>query len=650
MLICAAPTLAAWAQYTAQTLLSKGPKKNIQVSPDGKKIAFLSLENGIYQVYKEHINGGEIQQLSAVTGADVSQVVWVDDETIVFLHETEKNGTDMLYSVNLVDAKARLITPSGRDVNILGLDNKNNTVIFEMRAESGKGYDLCSFNKKYKTFQTMNKNEGDVTFWGVTSTGQLNCWVENGSGGVRLIGSVGGSNSKLYTRESSHYLKPIAPSASKKGGYLFLTDQKSKGLQCIGYNLITGEEFTDISTPEGTTIHEYTTANADGRLLELALRNLKDGSIEYQTIDPAYGQLLTDVATRTNLSGRLKLTNTDAIENVWIFEMLDEFGRINTIRYNKANKEVKILAGDIAIDKKEETTAPAFNSVSKGKTLSGAPLRRESRNPLFDMDASLFATPISSVMTSENGYLIPMQVFSPAEITSQTFYVLHMHTTPLAEASYFNGYAQFLVSNGLGYIDFNLSAYPSQSLRDGAESWLKLIANDLSAVENWFAQLGLSKSNRILIFAEGIASFPALQSLLTGTFRSNQIALLNPLTDINSLKTHLSYLPQYLESAFSQSGAKAFQPLSFGSANHLNTDIAIITCKQADAFISKQSSTLADNLGNNSIKTTSITISDGTFHTPNEKGQAAIAEELLTFFIKSVKTINDSTAPAPSRK
>ncbi|MFM7727751.1 MAG: hypothetical protein ACKO7B_13680, partial [Flavobacteriales bacterium] len=67
-----APSVDSFAQYTAQTLLSQGPKKNIQVAPDGKSVAFLSLENGIYQVFKEHINGGEILQLSSVKGADVS--------------------------------------------------------------------------------------------------------------------------------------------------------------------------------------------------------------------------------------------------------------------------------------------------------------------------------------------------------------------------------------------------------------------------------------------------------------------------------------------------------------------------------------------------------------------------------------------------
>lgn len=645
-----APSVDSFAQYTAQTLLSQGPKKNIQVAPDGKRIAFLSLENGIYQVFKEHINGGEILQLSSVKGADVSQVEWVDDETVVFLHETEKNGVDMLYSVNLIDAVPRLITPSGRDVNILGLDTRNNTVIFELRSESGGGYELCSFNKKYKTYQTLQKNEGDVTLWGVTSSGQLNCWVEQSAGGTRLIGALGGANSKLYVSDSPHFLKPLAPSTVKKGGYTFLTDQKHKGLHIIGYDLTTGEKFDDIISPEGTTIHEYSIANTDGRLLEIGVRNLKDGSIEYQQTDQGFSKIVKDVASRSGLPGRIKFSNTDGIENVWIFEVIDDYGRINIIRYNKANKEVKILAGDIPIDKKEETAAPAFSSASKGKTVTSAPLRRDSRNPLFDLDASQFAIPQKSIMTSDFGYPIPVEVYSPAEITSQTYYVLHIHLSPLTHGSFFNGYAQYLVSNGLGYIDFNLSLYPSQSMREGAETWLKLVSTDISAIENWFAQLGLAKQNRILLFAEGIGSFPALESLLTGKFKCNQIALYNPLTDMNSLKTHFSYIPQILESAMTRSGAKAFQPLSFGSASHLNTDIAIFSNEQGDGFISKQANTLAENLSNNSIKTISNAISDGTFHTPSEKGQASLAEELLTFFIKSVKNANDSPAQLPTRK
>jgi hypothetical protein len=645
-----APSVDSSAQYTAQTLLSQGPKKNIQVAPDGKRIAFLSLENGIYQVFKEHINGGEILQLSSVKGADVSQVEWVDDETVVFLHETEKNGVDMLYSVNLIDAVPRLITPSGRDVNILGLDKRNNTVIFELRSEAGVGYELCSFNKKYKTYQTLHKNEGDVTLWGVTSSGQLNCWVEQSAGGTRLIGAMGSANSKLYVSDSPHFLKPLAPSTVKKGGYTFLTDQKHKGLHIIGYDLTTGEKFDDIISPEGTTIHEYSIANTDGRVLEIGVRNLKDGSIEYQQTDQGFSQIVKDVASRSGLPGRIKFSNTDAIENVWIFEVIDDYGRINIIRYNKANKEVKILAGDIPIDKKEETAAPAFSSASNGKTVTSAPLRRDSRNPLFDLDASQFAIPQKSIMTSDFGYPIPVEVYSPAEITSQTYYVLHIHFSPLSNGSFFNGYAQYLVANGLGYIDFNLCSYPSQSMREGAETWLKLVSTDISAMENWFAQLGLAKQNRILLFAEGIGSFPALESLLTGKFKCNQIALYNPLTDMNSLKTHFSYIPQILESAMTRSGAKAFQPLSFGSASHLNTDIAIFSNEQGDGFISKQANTLAENLSNNSIKTISNAISDGTFHTPSEKGQASLAEELLTFFIKSVKNANDSPAQLPTRK
>ena len=330
--------------------------------------------------------------------------------------------------------------------------------------------------------------------------------------------------------------------------------------------------------------------------------------------------------------------------------MIDDYGRISTIRYNKANREVKILAGDFPIDKKEETTAPSFSSASKGKTVTSAPLRRESRNPLFNLDPSQFAIPQRSIMASDHGYPLPVEVYSPAEITAQTYYVLHIHSSPMSNSSLFNGYAQYLVSNGLGYIDFNLSLYPFQSMREGTETWLKLVSTDISAIENWFMQLGLAKQNRILLFAEGIGSFPALESLLTGKFKCNQIALYNPLTDINSLKTHFSYIPQHLQSTMARSESKAFQPLSFGSASHLNTDIAILSNEQGDGFITKQANTLAENLSNNAINTTSIAIPDGTFHTPSEKGQASVAEELLTFFIKSVKNTNDSPAQLPTRK
>lgn len=638
------------SQFTTQSLFSQGPKKNIQVSPDGKRIVFLSLENGIYQVFKEHINGGEIVQLSSVAGPDVSQVAWVDDETVVFLHETDMNGSDMLYSVNLNDATSRLISPPGRDVNILGIDNSNNKVIFELRSEFGAYYDLCSFNRRYKNYEIIQKNEGDVSYWGVTTTGQLNCWVENNQLGTRIIGASAGSVTKLLSTDSPLFLKPIAPSSSKKGSYIFLTDSKRKGLHFTSYDLATGSETEAIVTPEGTTIEEYSLANSDGRILEIGIRNLKDGSVEYLQIDKAYEDIFNQVSSINTMPGRIKFSNVDRIENVWIFELIDDYGRVSTMRYNKANKEVRIIAGDVTAMKKDDPNAPSFNEKNPKNGMSTPILRRESRNPIFDIDAAELIIPTKSIFIGDLGFPVPVEIYSPLEITSQTYFILHPHLGESTEHLTFNGNAQYLVRNNMGYIDFDLSNYPSSIKFQGAENWLKLLTSDIALVEDWFLQMGLAKPNRILLLGEGITAFPLMEAALQGKINSKQIALLNPLSDLNSLGKNIQAFSEENLWWFSNNN-KAFQPLSFGAANHFSSEIIILTNKKGDGYMQKQANALAENLRNNSFNVNTISIGEGTYSTPSERGHAMIAEELLSFFIRSVKGSDENKAGMqPNRK
>jgi hypothetical protein len=646
-----ATTASLFAQLNTAVLFANGPKKQIKVSPDGKKIVFLSLENGVYQVFKEHINGGDVVQLSGVKGPDVSQAEWVDDETVVFLHESEMNGADMLYSVNLSDATPRLISPQGRDVNILGCDIKNSTVLFELRAESGFNFDLCSFDKKYKSYQTIQKNNGSISWWGVTANGQLMCWVENNAEGTRLIGFSGGNVQKLFNSDSRIFMQPIAPSTSHKGAYLLLTDFKRKGLQLLSFSLATGEELAEDHAMEGTTIESLSISNTDGRILELGIRNLNDGSIEYTSMDSKFSEITKEIYSRLTVPGRLSFSNSDQIENVWIFEVIDDYGRVNTIRYNKANKEVKLLAGDMVTVPETEAGKPSFNQVSKGNSTNIKPLRRESRNPLFDIDISQLAMPAHSIFQSECGLTIPLSVYSPAEITAETFYVLHIHGGLDKTKKSFNGLAQYLLSSGIGLIDFDLSYYRSSLMLQGAETWLKAIAADIPAIENWISQQGLAKERRMLVLAEGIGAFSAMEPLLQGKFYSKNVAILNPVSDLNAIRNHPECSPDGRSWWLEGPSTKAFQPLPYGAANRLSTDILVVGQKTNSVFSEKQIISLHKNLSNNSLKTAILEIPSGTVHTPSEKGNALIADELITFFMKAVKSGNDiAPVTPPTRK
>lgn len=107
-----------------------GYDKHPVYSPDGKYIAFLSMETPGYESDRNRImlydrKSGDIRELTPGRDQTVNNVIWYDPQTLVF--NAPDRGSIQLYSLNIKNRKSRAITKGRHNLN--GITAGNGTLI-----------------------------------------------------------------------------------------------------------------------------------------------------------------------------------------------------------------------------------------------------------------------------------------------------------------------------------------------------------------------------------------------------------------------------------------------------------------------------------------------------------------------------------------
>jgi len=490
---------------------------NAQLSPDGKRIAFLAPEKNRLNVWvaASDEDFAKAKPITHDSERGIFSFFWTRDGQYI-IYEQDKGGDENyhLYRVDpkkpdeaAVDitpfqgARAQLIdAPRGRPGELLVGVNQRDPRFFD-------AYRLDIASGK---LTLLEKNPGDVDYWVADHEGVIRACVAQVDGGktqVRVRDSGEGPFRMLatYSDEEDAGVQGF----SENGKALLIANARnSNTTRLMGVDLATGKETVISEDPE----YDVGEAIISDRTHKLLGVTYEKDRLVYVPFDD---QLKRDLATLAKVhDGDIDLHSSDDAERKWIVVFNSPTDPNATYLYDRETGQAKFL----------------FRPrpwLKPGTLAEMKPVTFPSRDGM-----------------GLHGYLTLPRGVEPKGLPA----ILVVHGGPWARDEWgYDPEAQFLANRGYAVLQINFrgsTGYGKNFLHAGDREWGGKMLDDLVDGVNWLVGEGIANPKRIGIYGGSYGGYATLAAL---AFRPEVFACGIDYVGISNLLTFMNTIPPYWE-------------------------------------------------------------------------------------------------------
>jgi dipeptidyl aminopeptidase/acylaminoacyl peptidase len=169
-----APRLAGPPPLIPRQVLFAGPaKKDPQISPDGKHLAYLGRDNrNISQIWSRSLSGQDDKQLTAETARGIQHYTWAyDNEHVIFARENNGDENWQIHTVDIGSGAVRNLTPyNGVRSLLVGMaPDQPKNILVAMNLRNRRFYDVYRINIENGETRMVNRNGGRQFWWAADS-------------------------------------------------------------------------------------------------------------------------------------------------------------------------------------------------------------------------------------------------------------------------------------------------------------------------------------------------------------------------------------------------------------------------------------------------------------------------------------------------
>ena len=183
-------------------------KANYRISPDGKSISYLKLQDKKQNLFVEDIASGSSVQLTKLQEKNINFYAWVSNDELIYYKE--KDG-------QRVQSDLYIINKDGNDERLLSKNEENRLRVLEDQLIDNK-FLLVLSNKRDSTVSDvyrLNVRDGKIEM-AAQNPGNITNWMTDNKGKLRMATSTDGVNETLWYRESEKQsLKPLITNSFK---------------------------------------------------------------------------------------------------------------------------------------------------------------------------------------------------------------------------------------------------------------------------------------------------------------------------------------------------------------------------------------------------------------------------------------------------
>ncbi|HLZ80837.1 MAG TPA: S9 family peptidase [Ktedonobacteraceae bacterium] len=488
-------------------------KTSAQISPDGKRLAYLAPVNNVLNVWVGAIGSEDYNPVTRDEDRGIRFYFWAkDNQHIIYIQDIGGNENWRLYATNLETLETRDLTPfENVQAQVIDLDKYYpNELLIGLNKENPQVHDAYHLDLPSGELTLVAKNPGNISAWITDNHFKIRgATVSTPDGGTDLLvrDTVEDTWRKLLAWGPDDALNSFPIGFSNDEQCLYMVDARD--------------------------------VNA-GRLVKL---NIASGSIAVVAEDSQYdvGNVLVHPDTH-----EIQAVAFNKERVAWT--VLDEAIKLDFDIIHDINK------GDFGIisrDNANSNWVVAF-TVDDGP-VSFYSYNRETRSVTFlfdnqpDLNKYTLATiqPIS--FTSRDGLTIHGYLTLPqAQNKTNLSMVLDVHGGPWGRNGWgYNPEAQWFANRGYACLQVNFrgsTGYGKDFLNAGNKEWGRNMHNDLVDAVHWAIEQGIADPQKVAIYG---GSYGGYAALVGATFTPDLFCCAVDIVGPSNLVTLIKTIPPY---------------------------------------------------------------------------------------------------------
>lgn len=491
-------------------------KATYRISPDGKSISYLKLEDKKQNLFVEDIVTGKILQLTHLKEKNISFYSWVSNNELIYYKE--KGGERFQSDLFIIDKQ-------GANERQLSANAKSRVRVLEDQLIDDK-YLLILSNQRDSTVSDvyrLNVRDGKMTM-AAQNPGNITNWVTDTKGKLRMATSSDGVNETLWYREnesqkfrailtnnSKTTLLPVAFAEDKPNIIYAISDVNRDKSALVELDCTTGKEKSVLFANDTLNVVDAQYSRRKGKMAYVVCETWKkekyyldnEAKLLYQKID----KLLPNTESR--------ILDRDKNENVFVIRTFTDRNPGSYYLY-------------IASTGKIEKLSDINSSIKEGQMCQMKPISYSTRDGI-----------------KINGYLtLPLNT-----IAKNLPVVVVPHNGPGQRNTWaYNAEVQFLANRGYAVLQINYrgsAGYGKNFYAAGFKQWGGKIQNDIDDGVKWLINEKIANPKKIAIYGNGFGGLIALNSAIQNP-KLYKCAASN--SGVLNLLSYIKSIPPFLKS------------------------------------------------------------------------------------------------------
>jgi len=460
-------------------------KATYRLSPDGKSISYLKLQNKKQNLFVEDLATGKSTQLTQLIEKNISFYSWVSNDELIYYKEKEGSR----YKADLF-----IINKEGKNERQLSVDGKTRIRILEDKLIDNN-YLLVLSNKRDSTVSDvyrLNVRDGKMNMVS-RNPGNITGWMTDSKGKVRLASSSEGGKETLLVRQNEGEpfkpmvtinfkttFRPIAFSENEPNIIYAISDIDRDKSALVEVDCLTGKERRVLFANDTLNAVDAQYSKNRGEMDYVVYESWKKQKHYLNANAKAFYRKLDKLLPNTES----RIVDRDKSEKVFVVRTFTDRNPGSYYLYTAANGKLKKLT-DIN------------SAINEAQMCEMKPIKYTSRDGL-EINGYL-TLPLNS-----SGKNLPVVVIP--------------HNGPGSRNSWeFNAETQFLANRGYAVFQVNYrgsSGYGKNFYAAGFKQWGGKVQDDIDDGVMWLITERIANPEKVAIYGTSFGGFIALNSAI----------------------------------------------------------------------------------------------------------------------------------------
>jgi len=495
-------------------LLFGNPQKaSPQISPDGKKLAYLAPNSkGVLNIRVKDLTKSEAdRQITFDENRGIQNFFWqLDNEHLLYLQDLNGDENKHLFQTNLINKIVKELTPYPNvKVAIVDYDYKfPDEILIGMNKRDPNLFDVYRLNLTTGDVKLDTENPADYFNWVADHSLKIRVaqsYAKDGSGLIHVRENEQNPWHTLLTIDPSDSVAVLGFTADNRSIYL-ITNVGANTEQLMEMNLKNGEQKFIFGDPK----YDLTSVMTHPTTYALEAVGVERDRHEWIVLEPSLKEDFKFLSEK--LKTNFLIVNSDTSNQNWIVASRLDIRPTQFYLYNRPNKQLTFLF----------STQP-------------------------ELEKYLLSPVESITFTARDGMEIHAYLTLPVGLPPKNLpTVLYVHGGPWVRDYWgFNPNVQWLANRGYAVLQVNYrgsSGYGKKYLNAGNHEWAGKMQTDLLDGKDLLIKKGYSDPDKIAIFGGSYGGYAVLVGL---TFTPDEFCCGVDIVGPSNLLTLLKNFPTY---------------------------------------------------------------------------------------------------------